>query len=48
MKAKELIEILNKYDDNAEVLIYKGQGNIEIVKSDNIEYDRKTNEVIIT
>lgn len=48
MTVKELIYELLDYDDNAEVLMYKGKGGLEVVKKDNIEYDELTNEVILT
>ena len=48
MTVKELIYELLDYDDNAEVLIYKGKGDLEVIKNGNIEYDELTNEVILT
>lgn len=47
MNVKKLIEELKQYDENAEVLMYKGNGVMKVVKCDDIEYDELTNELIV-
>ncbi|MGL5151575.1 MAG: hypothetical protein ACRC7N_13510 [Clostridium sp.] len=47
MTVKELIEELQKYDEGAEVVIYRGKGDVTPIKKDSLEYDEFINEVVI-
>lgn len=48
MTVKELIAILEEYDEDIDVVIYKGRGDTKAVKEDNILHDELNNELILT
>lgn len=48
MTVKDLIAILREYDEDLEVVIYKGRGDTKTVEENNILHDELNNELILT
>ena len=48
MTVKDLIEVLREYDEDTEVVIFRGQGDTQLVEEDRILYDELNNELILT